>query len=229
LGAFLCFTQPAGAAIVSFDLNFEFSGAQTPAGSPPWGTATFDDEGTPGTVTLTMTSNINQTPQTGEWFEKWYFNYDPELPGGLTTAAFSSSDTNKGGLTIQENFLRADGDGYFDFFFDWPNPAGGPPSDPNEPKAFYANGDTVTYIITKGGLTADDFDYLSVTTEDGDDTTGGLPHAGRIQGLPRFDGPNEGSGWLTEQTMAPIPVPGSALLLAPGLILLVAVRRKFKS
>jgi hypothetical protein len=215
LGAFLCFSQPAGAATVSFDLNFEFSGAQTPAGSPPWGNATFTDTDT-NEVTLTLTSYINQGGQTGEWFAEWYFNFNPDLPFNFGTGNFSSTDTNKGGLTIDENNLKADGDGYFDFRFDWRNGV--------------FNSGTVTWTITAfagNPLTASDFNKLSVTTAGGDDDTGGLPHAGRIRGLPRFDGPNEGSGWFTEQTA--VPVPGSALLLAPGLILLGALRRKFKS
>ena len=222
LGAFLCFTQPAGAATVSFDLVTEFSGAQTPAGSPSWGTATFDDEDTPGTVTLTMTANITQGTQTGEWFAEWYFNFNPDLNFSAADFVPDPTATNAGGITVQENSLRADGDGYFDFFFDWPNPA-------PDPDAGFFSG-SVTWTIIQTGITADDFDRLSVTTAGGTDTTGGLPHAGRIRGLPSLDGPNEGSGWFTDQTAAPIiPIPASALLLAPGLFLLLAVRRKFKS
>jgi hypothetical protein len=212
LGVFLCFTQSVGAAIVSFDLNFEFSGAQTPAGSPSWGTATFDDEGTPGTVELEMAANINQGTS-GEFVRFWYFNFDPTL--SLTAANFDSDPlaTNAGGITVQEDSLKADGDGFFDFRFDWPNPASDPPGG-------FDSG-SVEWTITAAGLTADDFNYFSVD-DTGSGDKGGLLHAAHVQGLS-----GGGSGWLTDQTV--VPIPGSALLLAPGLILLAAVRRKFKS
>jgi hypothetical protein len=214
LGAFLCFTQPASAATVSFDLVVEISGAQTPAGSPSWGTATFDDGGSSGEVTLTMTENINQGTQTGEWFAAWYFNFNPDLD--LSESDFASSETNAGDLTVNENGIKADGDGFFDFIFEWPNP-----SSVSDGSGFDSG--SVTWIITQAGLTANDFAFLSVSTENGTDTTGGLPHVGRIRGLPIDGVGNEGSGWLST------PIPASALLLAPGLILLGALRRKFKS
>jgi hypothetical protein len=211
--AFLCFTQSAGAAPVSFDLVTEFSGAQTPAGSPSWGTARFEDTAT-NVVTLTMSANINQATS-GEFIRFWYFNFDPTL--NLTAANFDPDPlaTNAGGIAVLENFLKADGDGYFDFRFDWRNPA-------SDPDGGFDSG-SVTWTIEAAGLTAEDFDFLSVKTQGGTDTTGGLRHAAHVQGLA-----NDGSGWLTE-IPAPIPIPGSALLLAPGLILLGALRRKFKS
>jgi hypothetical protein len=215
LGAFLCFTQPASAGSVSWDLDVEFSGAQTPSGTAPWGNATFVDNG--GGVTLTMTSYLNQAGLANdpEYFREWYFNFDPSLNLEASDFEFQTVSTGIAAtVTVDENNLRADGDGWFDVVFDWNN------------NDFDGNGETVVYFIA--GVSAADFNYLSSSTKGGT-LNDGLPHAAHALGLPWPDAPegqdpvDGGSGWLTT------PIPGSALLLAPGLILLGALRRKFKS
>ena len=137
LGAFLCFTLPASAAIVSWDLVSEFSGAQTPAGTAPWGNATFEDTDT-DEVTLTMTSLLNQpVGSTDEHFKLWYFNFTPGL--GLTTADFTQTGSDPTTtVDVNENQFKADGDGYFDIEFAWAN------------KTFDANGETVVFIADRG-------------------------------------------------------------------------------
>jgi len=67
-------SSQARGAIVTYDLGFEYSGATPPAGAGPWLRATFDDGGSPGAVTLTLTA-LNLTG--GEFVNDWMFNLDP--------------------------------------------------------------------------------------------------------------------------------------------------------
>jgi hypothetical protein len=71
-------------------------------------------------------------------------------------------------------------------------------------------------------VAATDFLYQSASgmVAPANDPTGGYYSAIKVR---EIDGP-EGSG-----TIGFVPIPGSALLLAPGLILLVAIGRKFRS
>src|SRR5688500_8097342 len=66
---------PSHAAVVTYNLDVEFSGATAPSGPAPWATASFDDSyGGPNTVRLTMTTG----GLTGsEFLSGWYFNLDP--------------------------------------------------------------------------------------------------------------------------------------------------------
>ncbi len=48
VAALVLVASSANAAVVSWDLSYEFSGATPPEGAAPWLTATFDDGGWPG-------------------------------------------------------------------------------------------------------------------------------------------------------------------------------------
>lgn len=73
LALFACVPQ-AGAALITFPLSMEYSGATAPAGPTPWLTAVFDDGDEAGSVMLLLeATNIVGT----EKVRDWNFNLDP--------------------------------------------------------------------------------------------------------------------------------------------------------
>jgi hypothetical protein len=206
LGAFLCFTQSASASTVTFTLDVEFSGATPPAGSPPWLTATFVDVVT-GEVTLTM----DASGLTGsEFVDDWFFNItDESLLGFLTFNYQGGSSSGPAANTIGQS---ADSFGEpakeFDILFDF--------EQSNNPSLDrFGAGEVVVYQILGTGLTADMFLALNEAGK------GPFNSAAHVQGI----GPTgDDSGKIGF-----VPIPGSVLLLAPGLVLLGALRRRFRS
>ncbi|MBW7905396.1 MAG: hypothetical protein LC135_02770 [Phycisphaerae bacterium] len=193
----------AQAAILTFELSVEFSGATPPAGAAPWLTATFDDGGSPGSVDLTLaTTNL----VSNEFVFRWMFNLDPVLdPTSLSfsapskTGAFTDPVINTG----VDSFM-ADGDGKFDIEVVFSN-AGGPANR-------FGAGDSVKYTITGiPGLTAASFDFLSAPAGG----HGPFPTAAHVGGIGAND---DESGWIT------VPEPSTGL--AGLLILCAALARR---
>ena len=93
-------------------VKFSGSGAGTPILS-----VTIDDGDTPGTVTITMyaTSLLGSDTIT-----EWYFNLD----GAGTILPTYDSGQMADSVEANPDSFKADGDGWFDIFFDFPTAAG---------------------------------------------------------------------------------------------------------
>jgi hypothetical protein len=197
----------ATAGMLTIELDEEFSGASEPAGTAPWLTAEFNDGGGMGSVTLTLTSHLTDV----EFVSGWYFNLDPDPdldPDDLAFAhvsgpAASSIDTGSDGF-------KADGDGFFDFVFNWSN------------GAFGAGDETVYTISGIASLTALSFDFGSVGGNNGS-----FWSAAHVQGIGD-DG--QDSGWIGGQGTdggggGIIPEPSSMTLCAFAMLSLAGYRR----
>lgn len=212
----------ASAASFAFNLNFKFSGS-TPAETAPWITATFDDttSGIPGDIRLTVAANnLSGTEKVGGF----YFNLDPLLDAANLT--FSIVSPNPTGLTNTEiergnNAHKADGDGYYDVFLNFPN------------DNTLTAGETLTLDISRvGGLTLENFIYGSSPTGpngNGSSPNGTFYAAAHVQSI----GTGSTSGWIGQRDTTtvtiiptnPIPEPSSVTLAGLAMVA-VCLRRK---
>ncbi len=202
----------AAAATLTLGLDVEFSGATPPAsGTTPWVTATFDDSfGGANTVRLTMTAgNLTGNENIG----LFYFNFDPGLnPLDLIFAAIDNSASNpengKGdnGIFTGVNGYAANGDVSYDIAFNFPPP-------PGSSGNLFTSGESVIYDITyTSAINANSFNHFS-DEGGGQGTYLAAAHIQRING--------NDSGWI-----GVVPEPGTASLLALGLVGLAAKRRR---
>lgn len=187
--------------VITFPACIEYNNGTPPVGPTPWLVAQFDDQGTPGSVALTLTA----TNLTGaEHVKGWYFNLDPNMgPNNLTFSALTEAAGNFDlpTITVDENNLKADGDGFFDILFAFA-------TKDDHPKRF-TSGDS--FSCTLGGiasLTASSFDFISAP----DGGQGIYPTAAHVLSTGVS---GQGSGWVT------IPEPGILSLLALGGLALI--------
>lgn len=191
---------PVQAGSIIFELNYEFSGATQPNGTPAWLRATFTD--VTGGVELKMESLLQSS---SEFVSKWYFNLDPALNPGSLSFAHSAGGPLATSISTGVNAFQADGDGRFDIRFTFSN-AG--------PSRFNGT-DTVSYLITSPQtISASSFLFDSV--EGGG--AGTYMTAAHVQGINDAD-----SGWIGASDV--IPEPGTVMLLLSSLGL-IAVRRR---
>lgn len=207
LAAFGLFSLQVSAATVTFEYNQSF-GAVSPDGPAPWATAVFDDGGTAGSVTLTMSvaSSVNLADVT-----QMYFNLDTALdPTSLIFSRDGGTGPTLANTTISTGVdaFMGGGDGKYDILFDFPPPPG------QQADRFNAGEDLVYTITGIGSLTADDFNFFA--------TPGG--GFGPYLSVAKFQdtGPSqEGSDWV-----GAVPVPAAVWLFGSGLIGLVGVARR---
>jgi len=208
VAALIAFALPAEATLISWDFNYEFSGASEPEGAPPWLNATFDDEDSAGSVLLTMAA-ANLTD--AEHVKARYFNIDPEFTDTLTFTTIASIGAfTLSTISTGQDAFKADGDGLYDIKFAF-----------DEGDRF-GLGDSLTLRITGTSLLAGSFDFLS--TEDGG--AGTWLSAAHIGGIGEDDGD---SGWIAPGDGGMrIPEAATLLLLGSGLISLVGFRKRFR-
>lgn len=192
----------ANATIISYDLDYEFSGAVAPAGSGPWLSATFDDGGTAGAVMLTLESNL--TDPFG-FIGSVYFNFDPSMNAALIGIG-AGTDTGWSSFVRGNDCCQADGSGLYDAVI-------------NFNANFFGGTDIFNFELLGAGITADMFAYEN-TPSGGNGTYHVAAH---VQGL---GSDSEGSGWIGDT--AKVPEPGPLALLGLGLLSLVATRRLTK-
>ena len=191
--------QSAAAEMLTIPFKYEFSNAVLPEGDRPWVIATFDDEGTVGSVKLELDlSNLVKNEFVGEAL----FNLDPALdPASLTfgspTKIGSFADPVIG--TGTDAFRAPDGQ-WFDLKFDFSQ------SKSKDTGGRFAVGDSMVIEIAAPGLVAGSFDFSS-NTEYGPGPLGGAIH---VQGT----GEKEESGWVADRPLLSMPtVPEPAMIV----------------
>jgi hypothetical protein len=192
LGAFVLWSAPARAAVLTIPFGQEYTSGAVPSGPGPWVTATFDDHGSSGSVTLTISSALSGSM---EFISRVLFNFDP----ALNPAALSFSAPTKVGvfadpaISAGANAFSAGGGSNFDLLVQFDN---------SPPVNRFNGSDSVSFTITGvAGLTAGSFNFSS-TAAGG---TGPLPASAHIQGV------GQSSAWVS---VVPEPASASVLLLS---------------
>lgn len=189
------------ATVISYDLGYTWNGA-TPGGDGPWINITFDDEGTAGEVTMTVTASVVM----GEKIKELYLNLDPLLDARELefTAAGGSGSFGDPKISAGVNAYKAGGGGKYDILIAFKTGGG-------NSKTFGA-GDSVSYTISNiASLTAESFGFISAAGGG----EGQHYNAAHVLGIG-----GEESGWIT------VPEPLSAMLIGMGGMVLYGRRRR---
>lgn len=198
------------AIVYVYSLDTEFSGGADPVGPVPWATATFSQVDA-GTVQLEL-SNINLSGS--EFIGAWYFNFNDSLDvNSLSFSRVGGTAPADADISTGLNSFKADGDGYFDIIFDFPQKSADR----------FAAGDTIVYEISGiNPLTMDMFNFDSAPGG-GNGSWYSAAHVQSING--------EDSGWIGSGPGVAVPEPSTYLMLSSLLglsLFLVARSRKRK-
>ena len=205
LGSLFVWAAPARAAVLDIPFGDDYTSGVVPAGAGPWMTARFDDHGTPGSVTLTITSNLAGG---SEFVTRVLFNFDPTLnPAALTFSAPTKAGTFADPVvSAGADALSAGGGANFDLLVQFDN---------SPPANRFGGSESVTYTITGvPTLTAGSFAFTS--TGGG---SGPLPASAHIQGTGASA---QGSAWVT---VVPEPASATLVLLASSALVIRRPRR----
>jgi hypothetical protein len=196
------------AGTLTYDLDREFSGATPPSGSGTWLRAIFTDVA-PNTVELRLqTVGLTNT----EYVSGWFFNLGPN-DGSPLPSDFTSVQTAGVAGTFSKglNAFKADGDGWFDFKYDFPN----------APAASRFTGASPDAVFTLTGTGIDSLSFFYLSLGDGN-SPDGLYTAAHVQGI---DPNGNFSGWITT-TVHIIPLPTATALTLCGLLVVGGTRRR---
>ena len=219
---------PANATSYTYNLSSIFGGFN-PGGTAPWLTATINDGGGTGSVTVTM--SVSSSLPSGEFVSDVFFNVDPTInPANLSFSNSSGQAAASITHTTGGNCCNADGGGLYDIDFGFETA--------NNSNRFTA-GESSVYTITATGLTAGSFLFAS-TVHGGNGTWGAAAH---IQGIANTSGgqtcsvfigsqehggsgSGSSSGDCGQLPPAEVPEPSVLLLLGVGLIAVGGVARR---
>lgn len=200
----------AQATSITFGLDFEFSGGTQPSSSTtPWVTGTIDDSvGGSNTVRFTMSAGNLTGGNGGEALAFFYLNFDPLLDAAdLIFTVVDNSDSIPNEVLMENNTFMANGDGFFDIAFNFPQP-------PGSGALRFTEGETVIYDLTyTSAIDVSSFLFFS-------EMGGGSGEFLAAAHIQRTGGGQE-SGWI-----GAVPEPGSATLLGLGITALGVMRRR---
>ncbi|HET6573726.1 MAG TPA: hypothetical protein VFG68_09010 [Fimbriiglobus sp.] len=199
LAAVAALAWSAGDATADFtiEMNNSFNGA-APAGSVPWGRASFKDVGA-GQVQLTM-ENLLQS--SSEFVPGWFFNFDPaQNASSVLTFTFSSGQAAQA-VNSGVNTASTPGQGGdFDIEFAFENA--------NNANRF-TQGETSVYLITGSGISAASFNFPSVNEQNA------FVSVFKVQGIQTSPGSGEVAGGPAPPS--PVPAPPTAILAGLGVL-----------